>query len=119
MFGGMDESFSFNGVQQTDSRDAEIEMLKAEIEKLKAEIELMQSEVCYNILTVYQKQLNLMRIDHRCLNFFQAFWVLKRVFELICWRNCGVVMVIQVGKQITGLGPYPISFRATLWTPLI
>ena len=47
MFGGMDQNFSFNGVQQSDPRDAEIEMLKAEIAKLKAEIELMQTEVWY------------------------------------------------------------------------
>ena len=45
MFGGMDQDFSFNGVQLPDPRDAEIEMLKAEIARLKTEIELMQSEV--------------------------------------------------------------------------
>ncbi|XP_076805498.1 huntingtin-interacting protein 1-like isoform X2 [Clavelina lepadiformis] len=45
MFGGMEESFPFNGVtNQPDPRDEEIERLRAEIAKLKAEIEMMQTE---------------------------------------------------------------------------
>ncbi|CAK8691722.1 unnamed protein product [Clavelina lepadiformis] len=45
MFGGMEESFPFNGVtNQPDPRDEEIERLRAEIAKLKAEIETMQTE---------------------------------------------------------------------------
>nr|CAB3252943.1 huntingtin-interacting protein 1 [Phallusia mammillata] len=44
LFGSTDETFNFNGVQQPDPRDQEIQMLRSEIERLKAEIELMQNE---------------------------------------------------------------------------
>ena len=85
MFGGMDETFSFNGLSgtsQTDPRDTEIEMLKAEIAKLKAEIEIMQSEVC------------------TCLSFC------LRMF-LYVGKKCATVGRGQLGVETRNSGPNP------------